>query len=254
MQSSLALAAPAVWSGVPSAVAVDPRPVADGAPKFNADGSVAYWPGNTIICHIDRRSAPYMALLDMHAALMRSGVTQRLAVLPPASYHMTVFEGIAYAQRHKYYPADLPSDASIAACNAYMLEKLRHFDLGCVLPLRMRPLPLSEQTNRSAIWLEPADSAENRKLRDLRDRLAARLQLKAPNHDSYRFHISLNYITSPMDEAEQARFARVRTAILGDFIARVPLVELGRPELTFFDDMFEFRQQLYLDNQGAAPA
>lgn len=253
IQGSLALAAPAAWAASPPTVA-DTRVVHEGAPKFNADGTVVYWPGNTIICHIDKRSEPYMALLDMHVALMRSGVTHRLAVLPPASYHMTVFEGIAFPQRRQYYPAGLPADASMADCNAYMLDKLRDFDLGCALPLRMRPLPLNRQTNRSAIWLEPADDAENRKLRDLRDRLAARLRLKAPNHDTYRFHISLNYITAPMSGAEREQLDRVRAAMLADFIARAPVIELGRPELTFFDDMFEFKPQLYLDHRTATPA
>lgn len=251
MQRGLALAAPTALAATQAASAGNPN-VRPGAPKFNPDGTVAHWPGNTIICHIDKRSVPYLALLDTHVALMRSGVTQRLAILPPASYHMTVFEGIAYPQRHQYYPAGLAPDAGMDACNTYMLDKLRDFDLDCALPLRVRPLPLDRQTNRSAIWLEPADSAENRKLRGLRDRLATQLQLKAPNHDTYRFHISLNYITSPMSDAERAQLDRVRTAMLGDFIARAPTIELGRPELTFFDDMFEFRPQLFLDNRTAA--
>jgi hypothetical protein len=247
IHGGLALAASAAVAAPPAG---DGRDVPPGAPKFHADGTVAYWPGNTIICHIDRHSAAFAALLDAHVALMRSGVTHRLAVLPPASYHMTVFEGIAYAQRHQYYPAGLAPDADLAACNAWMLDKLRDFDLGCALPLRMRPSPLEGQTNRSAILLEPADDGERAKLRGLRDRLAAHLRLRAPNHDSYRFHISLNYVTSPLSETEETQFARVRAALLADVIARAPLIELGRPELTFFDDMFAFRPQLYLDNRA----
>ena len=250
LQTCAVMAASTAASSLLASEGAVTRSVALGAPKFNNDGTPAYWPGNTIICHIDRRSATFAALLDIHAALMRSGLTHRLAVLPPASYHMTVFEGIAFAQRNNYYPSDLPLDASEEACNQAMLEKLRAFDLGSKLPFRMRPLTLAEQTNASAIWLAPSDAQEERKLRGLRDRLADTLKMKAPNHDSYRFHITLNYLIEKMDQAETARFAALRRTLLADFIARSPVVELRHPEFTFFDDMFAFRPQLLLDSGG----
>jgi len=220
-------------------------------PKFLSDGSAAHWSGNTIICHIDRRSAAFMALLDIHVALMRSGLHAHITPLPPASYHMTVFEGVAYPARHRYFPTDLPPDASEASCNAAMLEKLRRFDLRTALPIRMRPLPLARQTNLASILLEPADAAENRKLRLLRDRLADTLQLRAPHHDDYRFHITLDYVYAPLDDASRATLMVLRERLLADFIARSPLVELGAPEFTYFDDMLEFRPQLLLSNQPA---
>lgn len=237
----LSSAGPAGRAGAQTTVAAVP-------PKFLPDGGPAHWPGNTILCHVDKRSAAFLALLDIHVALMRSGLQAHIAPLPPASYHMTVFEGISYPARHQYFPSDLPADAGEGACNAAFLDKLRRFDLDTTLPIRMRPLPLAQQTNLASILLEPADAAENRKLRVLRDRLAETLRFRTARHDDYRFHITLNYIYAPLDGVGRARLAGLRQRLLADFIARSPLIELGAPEFTYFDDMLEFRPQLLLAN------
>lgn len=250
LYSTLAMATAGKAGGVAAQAIATPAQLAV-PPKFLPDGSAANWPGNTIICHIDRRSPAFMALLDIHVALMRSGLHAYIAPLPPASYHMTVFEGVAYPARHKYFPADLPPETSEEACNAAMLEKLRRFDLRTALPIRMRPAPLAQQTNPASILLEPADAPENRKLRRLRDRLADTLQLRAPRHDDYRFHITLDYVYAPLDDASRARLMALHQRLLTDFIARSPLIELGAPEFTYFDDMLEFRPQLLLANQPA---
>lgn len=244
----LAIAEPALAQSPAHAAALPGA--ADEAPKFHADGTPAHWPGNTIICHIDKQSDTFMAMLDLHTVLMRSGLTHRVVPLPPASYHMTVFEGISYPQRARRFPRDLPRDASEAACNAAFLKKLQQFDLGCRLPLRMRPSKLELQTNPYNIQLEPVDAAENRKIRGLRDRLAALLQFRDDEHDSYRFHTTLNYFSSPLNEAEQQQFARLRQRMLTSFIARSPLIELQAPEFCYFDDMLEFRTQLRLQNKS----
>lgn len=244
----LAIAEPALAQSPAHAAALPGA--ADEAPKFHADGTPAHWPGNTIICHIDKQSDTFMAMLDLHTVLMRSGLTHRVVPLPPASYHMTVFEGISYPQRARRFPRDLPRDASEAACNAAFLKKLQQFDLGCRLPLRMRPSKLELQTNPYNIQLEPVDAAENRKIRGLRDRLAALLQFRDDEHDSYRFHTTLNYFSSPLSDAEQQQFARLRQRMLTSFIARSPLIELQAPEFCYFDDMLEFRTQLRLQNKS----
>lgn len=244
----LALAEPALAQLPPRAAPPSDRP--DEAPKFHADGKPAHWPGNTIICHIDKRSDTFMTMLDLHTALMRSGLTHKVVPLPPASYHMTVFEGISYPQRARRFPRDLPRDAGEAECNAAFLKKLRQFDLGCRLPLRMRPSKLELQTNPYNIQLEAVDAAENRKIRGLRDRLADALQLRDDEHDTYRFHTTLNYFSSPLNDAEQRAFSQLRKRMLSTFIARSPVIELHAPEFAYFDDMFEFRTQLVLQNKS----
>lgn len=222
------------------------------APKFNPDGSEAHWTGNSIICHVDKRSETFMALLDIHRDLMRSGMLHRIAVLPPASYHMTVFNGISYPARHLDFPTDIPPDADEAFCNAWWLAKLKAFDLGCELPFRLRALPVEQQINLYNIQFEPVDAAENRKIRKLRDRLAQALNYRLADHDSFRFHVTLNYFYSAMTGEEERRFFKLHQALTGDLIRRAPVVELQNPEYVYFDGMYEFRTQLLLQNKRPA--
>ncbi len=219
------------------------------APKFNRDGSPAHWTGNSIICHVDKRSENFMALLDIHCAMMRSGMLHRIAVLPPASYHMTIFNGISYPARQVAFPTDLPRDADERFCNEWFLAKLKQFDLACELPLRMRALPLEMQTNLFNILFEPVDDAEARKLRRLRDRLAQTLNYRLPDHDSFRFHVTLNYFYAEMTADEERRFARLHQDWAAEFLRRAPVLALQHPEYVYFDDMYAFRPQLLLRNQ-----
>jgi len=233
--------------GAPSAIAAQRRDAV--APKFNPDGTEAHWTGNSIICPLDRRSETFMALLDVHRGLMRSGMLHRIAVLPPASYHMTIFNGISYPARKLDFPSDIPQDADEDFCNAWFLAKLKTFDLGCEMPFRLRALPVDMQTNLYNILYEPVDDAETRKLRGLRDRLAQLLDYRRPDHDDYRFHISLNYFYSSMTREEERRFLRLHQEMAGEVIGRSPVVELQNPEFVVFDGMYEFRRQLVLDNR-----
>lgn len=239
LQGGMALGA-GVARAAPHAAAV--------APKFNADGSEAHWPGNSIICHVDKRSETFMALLDIHQGLMRSGMLHRIAVLPPASYHMTIFNGISYPARQLDFPTDIPRDADEAYCNAWWLAKLKAFDLGCELPLRMRALPVELQTNLYNIQFEPVDAAENRKIRKLRDRLAQALHYRLADHDSFRFHVTLNYFYSAMSSEEEGRFFKLHQTLAGELIRRAPVLELQNPEYVYFDGMYKFRPQLLLQN------
>src|SRR5450830_1283731 len=77
--------------------------------KFTADGQVRHFPGNTIICHIDKNSEAFRALLDINVLLERSNLLKRIVPVPPASYHMTVFAGLVDEVRKPgYWPDDLP--------------------------------------------------------------------------------------------------------------------------------------------------
>jgi hypothetical protein len=219
------------------------------APKFNPDGTEAHWPGNSIICHVDKRSETFMALLDIHRDLMRSGMLHRIAVLPPASYHMTIFNGISYPARYRAFPTDIPRDADEAFCNAWFLAKLKGFDLGCELPFRLRALPAEEQNNLYNILFEPVDEAEARKIRGLRERLAQALNYRLADHDSFRFHITLNYFYSAMRGEEERRFSKLHRALTAELIRRAPVLELHNPEYVVFDGMYEFRTQLVLQNK-----
>ncbi|MGY2046605.1 DUF1868 domain-containing protein [Methylobacterium sp. JK268] len=218
--------------------------------KFTAAGKVLPCPGNTIICHVPPGGAAAAALEAFRAATAAEPYAGKFAFTPPSSYHMTVFEGVVdLVRKPGFWPADLPLDAPLGACDRVFLEKLEGFDLGCEPRFRMRVAEGADDREArpgEAIRLAPVDDQEEAKLRGLRDRLAELLRLRQPGHAAYRFHTTQTYALAPLTEPEAARYRAFRRDALARLAAAMPVLELGAPEFCFFDDMFEFRPRLYL--------
>lgn len=218
-----------------------PKPPSVGR-KFNADGSPCSFPGNTIISHIPLATPLSDALTAVRDTLAAGGYAPCLALLPPSSYHMTVFEGVTESSRRRgVWPADLPIDAPLAAAHRQLEQRLEGFALDCALPLRMRLDAFSlERDPGATIRLLPLDEQENRKLRRLRDRLSARLRVRAPDHDEYGFHITLAYLVDWMTPEQRREYIAVQSDCFNMLQKRVPMIELGAPEFCVFYDMFAF--------------
>jgi hypothetical protein len=213
--------------------------------KFNADGSPFRFPGNTIISHIPLATPLSDALTGVRDTLAAGSYAHCLALLPPSSYHMTVFEGVTESSRRAgIWPGGLAPDAPLGQANRLLERRLEGFELDCTLPLRMRLDEFSLRRDPGAtIRLLPLDEQENRKLRRLRDRLAAQLRLRAPDHDNYGFHISLAYLIDWMTPELQREYIAVQSECFSMLQKRVPLIELGAPEFCVFYDMFAFDTQ-----------
>ena len=94
------------------------------------------------------------------------------------------------------------------------------------------------------INLEPADDAEEAKMRGLRDRLSQIMQIRARDHERYQFHTSQAYVmrSIPPDQMDGCR------KLLDDATTRLrnidAVIKIGDPAFCFFDDMFEFRPRI----------
>jgi hypothetical protein len=225
----------------------------DVGKKFDAEGRVMPFVGNTIICHLPQQgpgSEFFDGLLDIYRALPRQVFSGKITPLPPSSYHMTIFGGANDPYRQPgLWPADLPLDLPIAECGRILGERLKAFDLECALPIRMRidraEPPASERP--LTIRLEPLDAAETIKLRRLRARLSKVLGIAIQEPDAYRFHVTLAYLwrwlTPDEDRAFRASLAGWRARLA----KACPVLERGAPEYCLLDDMFAFKRQFYLD-------
>lgn len=235
------------------------RPAAphDVGRKFFADGRVRPFAGNTIICHLPQQGPGYEtfdALLDVYREMPIHEFGRKIALLPPSSYHMTIFGGANDQGRSPgAWPADIPTDTPIDVCSALLAKRLADFDLDCALPIRMRvndaepmhPEPL-------LIDLVPVDAAENLKLRRLRDRLSQTLKIRTRDHDRYGFHITLAYQIAWFDEAENADFQRARDRWRSELRKTAPVIEFQAPEFCTFKDMFAFKSQFPLGRRAPA--
>lgn len=220
--------------------------------KFYSDGRVRPFRGNTIVCHVDQQgpnSAFFEALLDIYRQFPSLRSAPKITALPPSSYHMTIFGGANHPERRPgLWPASIPLDTPIEECTRILGERLKKAGLGSVAPIRMRvdKSDAAEGEKPFTIRLLPIDDLENHRLRTLRNRLSEILEIRAPDHDAYRFHVTLAYLIRALDQEEQREFRAAYIAGHKEIAQRCPIIELNSPEYCSIEDMFHFKRLLYL--------
>lgn len=221
--------------------------------KFDAHGNVLRFPGNTLICHVPLFTPLSDALTAVRDQIRAGPYAEALAMLPPESYHMTVFEGANdLARTRERWPAALPLNATLAECTRHMDGKLRSFDLGCELPLRMKLAEPDQQLMIGAIRLVPVNAEEAHKLRELRDRLAQHLGMRTPWHDSYAFHITHSYLIKLMSLDAVRQALAFHSRLYAELVSQIGVITLGAPEFCTFFDMQAFDNRFLLQRQGRA--
>jgi len=202
------------------------------------------FPGNTIICHLPIDSPLRPGLLNLHKTLEEGENRHLYTLLPPESWHMTVFEGVVDAKREiGFWPDDLPLNIPLDQCTSHFAQKLDRFDLHHIGDLEMKVSGWQPLVDGIGLTLTSKQVSQEAELRTLRDRLSDALQLRNPQHDHYVFHLSIAYLLKKLTPAQSEALA----AVLQHALANLPSgFALGVPEFCDFDDMFEFRRKFYL--------
>ena len=225
--------------------------------KFFADGRVHPFPGNTIICHLPqqgRQSGPFYSLLDIYRDAPNHQFIRKIALLPPSSYHMTVFGGANDRPRvAKSWPADLPLGIPLDQCTSVLQERLAAAKVGCRLPIRMKVDPQQRPVNGQALTmlLLPFDDSEIEKLHRLRREIAAATSLPISAPDDYRFHVTIGYSIAWLTASEDAEMRRVFAGWAARVAAQSPVFELGAPEFCSFGDMYAYHRLSFIDGGTA---
>jgi len=90
------------------------------------------------------------------------------------------------------------------------------------------------------------DSDEEKKIRSVRDQLAAIYGFRLKNHNSYQFHITMSYQLALFTAEEQTAYRSLLATHIPHIAAVQPVLELGNPEYCTFPDMFRFDPQKLL--------
>lgn len=210
--------------------------------KFNEDGSLRRFPGNTVICKtvgIQPLSSELEWAQQQYQQLPFAG---KFSFLPPSSFHMTVFDLVCDQVRDpQHWSTLVAADTPIEEVDEVLRRAVQQ-----VIPPAGFTMQIDEPAMGIAlvIRLRAVDAENEVRLRNYRNELANATGIRSPNHDSYGFHISLAYILQPLTEDEKAQFTAICKQVTDRLRKTVGAFELRNPEFVLFNDMGEFQSDL----------
>ncbi len=206
--------------------------------KFYADGRVRTHPGSTVICFTDPRSPYYAGSQWVQAQFTDLPFSSKYTMLPPSSFHMTVFSLIIHEiPDRRFWSRELPLDATLEASDQFFIDRVRLVPRPTNFQMRFKELGGSEGLSMTVV---PADGATYDTLWRYRQRLSEYTGVRYPDHAEYEFHLSLAYKIvqlTPEEEHQRLLFLESANAYLRRTLG---VLDAGAPYLTFFDDMFRF--------------
>jgi hypothetical protein len=217
--------------------------------KFSPEGVVQRSPGNTTLCRVPADSPLLPGLRAVHAALSSHPIlSKRIRLLPPASWHMTVLDGV---REKECEPGMWPlgkEKKPLVECTKEFAHRLRELgqelgEEGLAPPDRMRVRGFDPAVVGIGLEVEGATAEEEKRMGRLRDRFADTLGFRAPNHKEYGFHITIAYLLRHIDGKEREElnkvFAQHLLVVQREF-------ELGAVEFCTFENMCAFLRLFYL--------
>ncbi len=216
----------------------DARYTIDVGTKFERDGRVRDFPGNTTVAMVAPDTAAYRLGEWVQQRLTDEPYGHKFALLPPDSFHMTTMELLCDAIRTpERWSAALPLDATLAETDRFFISQMQHVETPT--GLRMAYDGLSNGRGL-LIMLRPADEPTAAALHTYREQVAQATGVRFPDHDTYRFHMSLAYRILHLTEAEQHDFDATCAGWDAHLRQEFGVLHLPAPRLSFFDDMFAF--------------
>ncbi|WP_119305861.1 DUF1868 domain-containing protein [Cohaesibacter haloalkalitolerans] len=224
-----------------------PRPAAitdeGGGGKFTPQGVCLPFPGNTFLCHIDPTSRAHRALRALQQEIRSGPYGHYFTFLPPASLHMTVFQGVApgCTSVAEGWPAAVPPGTDRDVVTDIFVNSLS----GHSFPQGMK-VDATDLFALHSISVAGATETDETVLRQIRDQLSRITSIRYHAHDTYIFHITLAYpltFTDPgtarsISEESDRLFARYRDELI--------TIDIPAVEFCSFENMHQFDRILRL--------
>ncbi|WP_165452409.1 DUF1868 domain-containing protein [Paenibacillus thalictri] len=207
--------------------------------KFNEDGSVRRFPGNTIICTIGQDNPLYSELVSFAESFKELDCSRKYTLLPSSSYHMTVIQGVCEEVRKpEQWSRHLSLDAPLEETDRFFSQQFTKVRVP--EQFRMKFSHVNTSGIALTVNLLPAELEVEAALRTFRDEVSEWLGLRFPNHDTYKFHISIAYKICQLTEEEESELQAFKEQAESILQKRFGVLTTSKPQLVFFSDMFKF--------------
>lgn len=206
--------------------------------KFYEDGSVRQFKGNTVVADVVPGSQAFDTMCKLRQMVIDAGLDSHLILLPEDSYHITYISGFNDQQRiDGYWPERFSREATMEEADDFVTKAIE--SVGIPGPARMVFDNVGWGAGCCIIRLKPADEEQSKILYDFRDRAADAMGVRRPNHEKYRFHISLGYtriITEGEDDVRRLQLVEKMEALM----KAQPEFLTTQAYMAYFDDMYAF--------------
>jgi hypothetical protein len=206
--------------------------------KFHEDGSVRAFPGNTVISKVMPDMPLYSGLMEAQKQLKAVGFSRKYAFLLPSSFHMTIMEGLCEQVRTpEQWSTKLALHLSMDEVNQFMRDCFARMS-----PPHMLTMRIVEGTFAQSLVfiLEPADAETAQGLKGFREQFSRETGIRFSDHDTYTYHIALAYNLITLTALEDILIQKEQQEIQRALSVANPVIKLGKPRLTYFENMFQF--------------
>ena len=203
--------------------------------KFTPDGKVKYFPGMTIVSSIVEASNEYKVISNIHKRFDEQNVSKNFAMLPPHSFHMTVFELYNDFERdEEKWSKKIGINSAVWVVNDFLKDAVASIEVPEYI--LMQP----QQLTPNCLYIEPYDIKTKENLKRYRDAVSEATGIRFSDHDEYRFHISFAYSINPLSEEEEKECDVFCTALEKELKEQKLVFNIPFPEICYFTDMFAF--------------
>jgi hypothetical protein len=210
--------------------------------RYDAEGRFLPEPGNTIVCHLERRSRSEAAIMAVRERMLAMPGADCLAFTPASSLHMTLFQGIIDSRRQlPYWPAEIPLKTGIDDMTRRFMSRLDGFD-GCG-PFETQITDVTP----TGLTVAGATEEDRQVMQAWRDKLAKLFGYRHPDHESYVFHITFAYVIRGLPDQRSAEWQAFLDESMAFLQHEAPVVELRNPAFCRFRTMEHFEELLILE-------
>lgn len=204
--------------------------------KFNTNGEVQRWPGNTFVCHVSRDVFSYAVLMELQEEVKRGEFSAFFTYLPPPSFHMTVFQGLSPGrQGSEEWPAGLAVNATRDEATALMLDQIADMTIDSEFEVMATDLYCAHSLTVCGV-----DDEVNASLMETRQALRAATGIRPPDFDEYVFHITLGYLIQWLSPSCAIEVSDYSKNLYREFSEDLQQIRLDPCAFCNFDSMHAF--------------
>lgn len=208
--------------------------------KFDENGvPIAYY-GNTIISFINTEAfQAYELSKRIQSEIKELSFANKLAFLPPESFHMTILSLARERDRHtQFWSTEVPNDAKFKEVDKKLKEMMDKIEFPHNIMIEIESCEINKMV------LKPLYEEDAKRLKMYRDLIAKETGIRHPWHDGFKYHITLCYSLEELDEEEEKEKEEFCNKKTKELLARSKPFLLPSPEFVIFNDMMSYEADL----------